>query len=192
MFQLVAGILPLIVLKNRTKFNLPLLLFLLNSVISTIILFITTNLKINNLTIVCFYIFFSCFTTNLYFYQFKNSNIRFPIYFFVLVFISFFLMEIINGHFPKNAILISNINAVTLSLIFLFNTISNNSFTTNFISTHILIAFAFLFYNSISFVMITKIFYFVKHDIWFIHNYVEGFSKFIFALALWKLPKTSQ
>ncbi len=191
-FQLVAGILPLIILTQKRTFNKSFTFYLILSVFTTVVLFITTYLKINNLLIANFYVLLSFISIIIYFNNYNTLNNRLLIYIFSSIFSLVFIYEMLNFSFVKNAISIFSLSSIVLSLVFMYNSLTKDISQIKNIDTHILISISLLFYNSVSFVMYLKMFYFMKNDIWYIHNYVEGISKLIITYAFWKLPKISQ
>lgn len=193
LYQLVAGILPLIVVFfYRKKIKSILLIYLSSSVIATILLTITIKLNIYNLhifntyvavAIICLFIFYLKTLNNLW------SKI--------LIFISFliwfftFVWELLKTDDLQISVYLENFVFILWSILFYINYLINDK---SYIKDNrYLIHFnsAIFLYNCSCFILFYFMNYIMKNNLWFIHNFIEGSSKLLIAYSFWKLPKTS-
>lgn len=187
-FQFVAGSLPLIFLINRVKFNISFTYYLLFSVIATIVLSITSFYQINNLSIINTYLFLSFLSLIAYYNSLKIKYLNWINLLFLIVFVSLFFFEIFHSGFAQKSINVMSLFSIIWSQYFLVYSLKTKNHI-DFKTTHEFISFSILFYNCSSFLFYFKIIDLAKHDLWFIHNYIEGISKLIIAYSFWKLPK---
>ena len=192
LFQLVAGILPLIFLFKK-QFHYSLVIYLTFSIISTLVLIVTSYFKINNLLFHNFYILISFISLLVYFVNFRLKYLNIFLIISSLVFLSNFVIEIFQKGFVQNGIQILNISYSVWSLIFFIYLIEgSNLYRLRYDKkVYSIINASILVYNCSAFFLYFKLFTLIKQDSWFIHNYIEGSSKLLIAYAFWKLPKTS-
>lgn len=192
-FQLVTGILPLIVLFNgKKKFNKGLIVFLSASVITTCILTITSILKLNNLVFFNLYQVISIVSLTFFYYEsIFNKTLKYFIALFGLMSFSVLIFEISKTIFLDYSLVSRKISLVAFS-IFLFFDYLISDYSNHKNSKSILLINTSLFvYNSSSFLFFIYISALMINNLWYIHNFIEGLSKLLIAYAFWKLPKTS-
>lgn len=192
LFQLVAGILPLIFLFKK-QFHYSLVIYLTFSIFSTLILVVTSYFKINNLLYHNFYVLISFISLFVYYINFRLKYLNIFLIISSIVFLSNFAIEIFQKGFVQSGIQISNISYSIWSLIFFFYLIDGSNLYKLKYDKKVygIINASVLIYNCSAFFLYFKLFTLIKQDSWFIHNYIEGSSKLLIAYAFWKLPKTS-
>ena len=193
-YQLVAGILPLIVvLFLRKKINTILLIYLSSSVIATILLTITIKLNLYNLHIFNTYVAVAIICLFIFYLKILNNLLSK-----ILIFLSFiiwlytFVWELSKTDDLQISVYSENFVFILWSLLFYINFLLNSKFHSK--DTRYLIHFnsAIFLYNCSCFILFYFMNYIMKNNLWFIHNFIEGSSKLLIAYSFWKLPKTSQ
>jgi hypothetical protein len=190
-FQLVAGIMPLVLIykKKYTK-NKEFTIFLASSAITTLILFVTGLLKMNNLIV--FNLYQAIAISSLSFYYFKITTRKNLKYFSLILGIlcfSAFLLELSKTSFIEKTLVYKNICFILLTIVFFIDYLGLEKYKDES-KTYLIISSSIFLYNSFNYLLVFNITELMKQDLWFVHNILEGLSKLLIAYAFWKLPRT--
>lgn len=187
-----AGILPLAVLLfGKRKFSKPFVLLLSVSVIATIIILFTNFQKIQNAIV--FDLYQICLIVLLTFFYFQNILSK-PLSFVTIVLGTISLLsstiELISSGYLQMSLVIENLSFIIIPILMYLSVIneSNSSISKSLI----LINSTLFFYKTTTFLLFFFSTDLLKNNLWYIHNFIEGFSKLLIAYALWKLPKPTQ
>lgn len=190
-FQLVAGILPLVfVIVFNSKIPLSLIVFWLASFLSTLTILITCKIGINNLIIFNTFQGFSiCCLSTFYYKIIKSSNFRYLVLTLSFISLIIYVTELTISNNLLYTLISENLCFISFSLLFYIdyfkweiNERNNQSF--------LLINTVIFVYNSFRLIPNLEIDLLILNQYWIIHNIVEGLSKLIIAFAIWKQPKT--
>jgi hypothetical protein len=186
----VAGIMPLIFLKGR-KIQVELISFLILSFLVSSILYVTGLYKINNLLIYNLFVIGSVIFLSIYYF-----NTLFNRFFKYLVVISsglcclLFFMELSKTDDIVITVKVENILFICWSFLFYIDFLKNDKHSIKSNKSLIIVNSSIFIYNFSSFILIYYISIFMKENIWFVHNFIEGSSKLLIAYAFWKIPIT--
>lgn len=187
-----AGILPLAVLLfGKRKFSKPFVLLLSVSVIATIMILFTNFQKIQNAIV--FDLYQICLIVLLTFFYFQNILSK-PLSFVTIVLGTISLLsstiELISSGYLQMSLVIENLSFIIIPILMYLSVIneSNSSISKSLI----LINSTLFFYKTTTFLLFFFSTDLLKNNLWYIHNFIEGFSKLLIAYALWKLPKPTQ
>lgn len=187
-----AGILPLAVLLfGKRKFSKPFVLLLSVSVIATIIILFTNFQKIQNAIV--FDLYQICLIVLLTFFYFQNILSK-PLSFVTIVLGTISplssTIELISSGYLQMSLVIENLSFIIIPILMYLSVIneSNSSISKSLI----LINSTLFFYKTTTFLLFFFSTDLLKNNLWYIHNFIEGFSKLLIAYALWKLPKPTQ
>lgn len=187
-----AGIMPLVLIykKKYTK-NIEFTIFLASSAITTLILFVTGLLKINNLIV--FNLYQAIAISSLSFYYFRITTRKNLKYFSLILGIlcfSAFLLELSKTSFIEKTLVYKNICFILFTIIFFIDYLGLEKYKVES-KTYLIISSSIFIYNSFNYLLVFNITELMKQDLWFVHNILEGLSKLLIAYAFWKLPRTS-
>lgn len=188
-FQFLTGIIPLLfLLAYKRKLRLELVVFLLASVITTLILFITGLYSIKN------WFFFNLFSVinltcmSVFYFSILHSKISKVIVLIITTICAMAIIleltyyDVINLSFP-----ILKLGITLFTFIYFLDKLANknqsNTPAYNIINT------ALCIYNCFSIFMSLEMEIMLKNNFWLIHNVLEGTSKILIAYAILKLPK---
>jgi hypothetical protein len=190
--QLVTGLIPFIVLiKQKVRFNLEFLLYLLFSTIATFGFIVTNIFKLHNSWIFYSYQFLSIVLLSIFYFRTLSLTLFKSLVILIgIISLSIFSFEMKTEGFTNWSDSVVCLSFTFCPLLYFFETLQskqNNSKTSlNIINSTNLI------YFSSTILMFYFIHLILKNNLWFIHNFIEASSKLIIAYAFWKLPKTSQ
>lgn len=184
---------PLFVLIiTKRKINFELILFLLFSIISTILLAITRAMKINNLAFFNSYLFIAISCLACYFFrQLSTKSLKLIVLITLIVGFTIFFWELNKSAYVELIVIYESICFILWSLLFMFEKILTKEQSSPILQSHLIINSAFFLYNTSSLFLIFYISIIMANNLWYIHNFIEGSSKLLIAYAFWKLPKTS-
>lgn len=186
-----AGVLPLVFFfQKRKRFNVEFIIFLIVSFIATLIIFITSILKITNAIIFDGFQISSIFLLSIFY--FRNIEFKFfsiiVICFGVIEFV-FYMFELIILGYPEKSLIIENVGTICCSILLFISLLKNKYSPKNW--TISIINYSIFMYKVTSFLLFYYCMILMVKDIWYVHNFIEGSSKLLIAYALWKLPKTA-
>lgn len=190
-FQLVAGVLPLVFFfQKRKKFNVEFIIFLIVSFIATLIIFITSILKITNAIIFDGFQISSIFLLSIFYFR----NIEFKLFSIIVICLGviefvFYMLELIILGYPEKSLIIENVGTICCSILLFISLLKNKYSPKN--RTISIINYSIFMYKVTSFLLFYYCMILMVKDIWYVHNFIEGSSKLLIAYALWKLPKTA-
>lgn len=186
-----AGVLPLVFFfQKRKRFNVEFIIFLIVSFIATLIIFITSILKITNAIIFDGFQISSIFLLSIFYFR----NIEFKLFsiivicFGVIEFV-FYMFELIILGYPEKSLIIENVGTICCSILLFISLLKNKYSPKNW--TISIINYSIFMYKVTSFLLFYYCMILMVKDIWYVHNFIEGSSKLLIAYALWKLPKTA-
>jgi hypothetical protein len=189
-FQLLCGILPLLIVINRKAiYKTELVIFLLSSVIATIGIFITTKFQMYNHYIHNSYLIIEILCLcQFYFKIFNSKKIKAILFSVTGLLLAISILEVIKIGVMIFSMKIISLCIILISLFYLLNNLMSTSL--NHINQPVLlINSSFIVYHGSSFILIYFIMNIMSNNLWHFHNFIEGISKLIIAYAFWKLPK---
>lgn len=189
-FQLIAGLIPVLILLNKEiQLKFWILTYLITSVISTIALLITSKLGIHNVIIFNSYgiIEFVCITA-IYHKMIKKEIAKKTINLIVLCIFIKILYDLATSNYVLDGFKATNLFEISLVLIFLFDQLKNDEYSKN-VSQLTGFSIYFISYKTSVFLMLYYISRLIKTDLWYLHNFIEGSFKLLIAFSFWNIPK---
>jgi hypothetical protein len=191
-FQLIAGLIPVLILFNKElQLKFWLMTYLIASVISTITLLITSGLGIHNVIIFNAYLLieFICISA-IYYSLIKNGLVKKTISFIVLCILLKILYDIRTSNYVLDGFKSTNLFEISLVLFFLFDQLKNDEYSKN---ESQLTGFSiyFISYKTSVFLLMYYISKMIKTDLWYLHNFIEGSFKLLIAFSFWNITKKS-
>jgi hypothetical protein len=187
-FQLLCGILPLLIVTNRKAiYKTELVIFLLSSVIATIGIFITTKFQIYNHYIHNAYLIIEILClSSFYLKTFTSKKIKAILYSVTTLLLAISILEVIKIGVMIFSMKIISLCIITISVVYLLNNLISTSFY-RINQPVLLINSSFIIYHGSSFILIYFIMNIMTNNLWHFHNFIEGSSKLLIAYAFWKL-----
>ncbi len=179
-----------VILLKRRKINLEFIIFLLTSFLSTlgIISFIylekSCSLIFDSwqiLTIILLSIFYFRIL------DYKPYSILVALLGGICLMIS--LSEFYYLGYSRYGLVLENIIFIISPILFYIRTIRFNILSNE--NTLVLINTAIFSYKTATILLFYFMVTLMKNNVWYVHNFIEGFSKLLIAYALWKLPRAA-
>jgi hypothetical protein len=191
-FQLITGLLPLMILYfQKKKFNIEFLVYLGSSVIATFIFFILFKQRVNNLLIFNGYQIFSITCLSIFYYNICNKSLTKKLILLIGSFCLFILFyELSQTSFIEYSLVYRTIGFILFSVIFFIDYLNSERQRNLQSFSYLIVNSSIFIYNSFSFLFFLYITILMVNDFWYFHNIIEGISKLIIAYAFWKLPKS--
>lgn len=190
-FQLLAGLLPIILFfRYFSARYLEVLILLISSFITTILVLYTYLNDFNNHLIFNIYIIIEFVCLTIFFLKISKHEHRF-----IYIISSLFFCVVTFIDFSKSSVLtdsakLSCLTFILYSILYFIHTIVYKTNENDNLFRQIFSG-AILFYNCSAFLLIYFIMELTNSNLWIVHNFIEGISKLLISYALWKLPKTS-
>lgn len=190
-FQLVAGIMPLaVILLKRRRINLELIIFLLTSFLSTLGIISSIYLeKSCSLIFDSWQILTIILLSIFYFRILGYTPYSILVALLGCICLSISLIEFYFLGYSHYGLVLENIIFIIAPLLFYIRTIRFNFFNDE--NTLVLINTAIFSYKTATVILFYFMVTLMENNVWYVHNFIEGLSKFLIAYALWKLPRAT-
>lgn len=168
------------------EISIILFIHLFFSFLSTLLIFITYLYKLENLVIFNSYILLASFLLPiLYFKIVKNQIIKYSVLIFSIINLTIILIELTKTSFLEISLISENLLEILLCFLFYFDYLLTKK-QTNAQKTFLWINTAFFIYNFFSFLFNLFIVELMTSNFWYFHNFIEGSSKLLITISLWK------
>lgn len=189
-FQLIAGLIPVLILLNKEiQMKFWLMTYLIASIISTITLLITSKLGIHNVIVFNTYgiLEFVCITAIYHKMIKKELAIKTINLIALCIFIKIFY-DLVTSNYVLDGFKATNLFEISLVLFLLFDQLKNDEYSKN---ESQLTGFSiyFISYKTSVFLLMYYISKIIKADLWYLHNFIEGSFKLLIAFSFWNIPK---
>lgn len=191
--QIISGFLPLVVLLfQRKKFNVEIVILLTLSVLATILLLVFALLFHNNHAVFNAYVISEHVCLTVYFYRIiRDKYLRKLILGMAVILGGFFIWEMNKSSLLDVSLLMQIAYNIILCVLFFIASLQSNSIPSSMYKTQEKYVLTLFLYSSFSLIFFFYINELMLSRAWFIHNIVESLSKLFIAYAFWKLPKTT-
>ncbi len=191
--QIIIGLIPLFVLLfQRKKFNLEVVILLTLSVLATILLLLFSVLFHNNHAVFNAYAISEFVCLTIYFYRIiSNKYLRKLILGMAVVLGGIFIWEMNKTSSLEVSLITQIAYKIILCLLFYVASLQSNNISSSMHKTQVYYTLTVFLYSSFSLVFFFFIDQLMLTGAWFIHNIVENLTKLFIAYAFWKLPKTT-
>jgi hypothetical protein len=191
--QIIIGLIPLgVLLFQRKKFNLEIVILLTVSVLATILLLVFSLLFHNNHAVFNAYAISEFVCLTIYFYRLiSNKYLRKLILGMAVVLSGIFIWEMNRTSSLEVSLLAQIAYNITLCVLFFIASLQSYTIPSSMHKTQVYYTLTLFLYSSFSLIFFFFIDQLMITGAWFIHNIVESLTKLFIAYAFWKLPKTT-
>lgn len=191
--QITTGFIPLgVLLFQRKKFNVEIVILLTLSVLATILLLVFKILFHNNHAVFNSYVISEFVCLTIYFYRIiSNKYLRKLILVMAVILGGIFIWEMNRTSSLEVSLLTQIAYNIILCVLFFMASLQSYNISSPMHKTQVYYTLTVFLYSSFSLIFFFFIDQLMITGAWFIHNIIESLTKLFIAYAFWKLPKTT-
>lgn len=191
--QITTGLIPLgVLLFQRKKFNVEIVILLTLSVLATILLLVFKILFHNNHAVFNSYVISEFVCLTIYFYRIiSNKYLRKLILVMAVILGGIFIWEMNRTSSLEVSLLTQIAYNIILCVLFFMASLQSYNISSPMHKTQVYYTLTVFLYSSFSLIFFFFIDQLMITGAWFIHNIIESLTKLFIAYAFWKLPKTT-